>query len=416
MDIAEAVTTEYVDVNPGTRVGKLRGIFDGNRDLDGIVVRGEGKFDGLVTRKELVSSHHDPEQKAGSVVRQPPKVDRDEDVRETARLMVENEFKLLPVFDEGRFVGVVTADDLLAAVHDNLGALDVADVYTQDVVSVEPETAIGEVVNVVRTHKFTRVPVVDGTDAVGMISLYDLVAFTTRKLEQEQGGNANNAQDSFGGGVSKSQGRTHGGWGERSGSQARLLDLPARDVMNSPCTTVTPDAGLDEALTEMNEQGYSSLVVVPDEFESASGIVTTTDLLRALTWTDDEKVADVQVMGVDLLDDLSRETIADRIDEIDHKYEKMDVLEANVMFHKHKERHRGTPLVQCTVRLFTTEGLFSGTGEEYGARGAFRTAAEIAESNALDDKERGSPRNQMKNERERKRTANLVEWWTTTET
>ena len=416
MDIADAVTTEYVDVNPGTRVGKLRGIFDGDQTLDGIVVRGEGKFDGLVTRKELVSSHHDPEQKAGSVVRQPPKVDRDEDVRETARLMVENEFKLLPVFDEGRFVGVVTADDLLAAVHDNLGALDVADVYTQDVVSVEPETAIGEVVNVVRTHKFTRVPVVDGTDAVGMISLYDLVAFTTRKLEQEQGGNANNAQDSFGGGVSKSQGRTHGGWGERSGSQARLLDLPARDVMNSPCTTVTPDAGLDEALTEMNEQGYSSLVVVPDEFESASGIVTTTDLLRALTWTDDEKVADVQVMGVDLLDDLSRETIADRIDEIDHKYEKMDVLEANVMFHKHKERHRGTPLVQCTVRLFTTEGLFSGTGEEYGARGAFRTAAEIAESNALDDKERGSPRNQMKNERERKRTANLVEWWTTTET
>lgn len=416
MDIADAVTTEYVDVNPGTRVGKLRGIFDGDQTLDGIVVRGEGKFDGLVTRKELVSSHHDPEQKAGSVVRQPPKVDRDEDVRETARLMVENEFKLLPVFEDGRFVGVVTADDLLATVHDNLGALDVADVYTQDVVSVEPEDAIGEVVNVVRTHKFTRVPVVDGTDAVGMISLYDLVAFTTRKVEQEQGGNANNAQDSFGGGVSKSQGRTHGGWGERSGSQARLLDLPARDVMNSPCATITPDAGLDEALTEMNERGYSSLVVVPDEFESPSGIVTTTDLLRALTWTGDDEVADVQVMGVDLLDDLSRETIADRIDEIDHKYEKMDVLEANVMFHKHKERHRGTPLVQCTVRLFTTEGLFSGTGEEYGARGAFRTAAEIAESNALDDKERGSPRNQMANERERERTANLVEWWTTTET
>jgi len=56
MDIADAVTTEYVDVNPGTRVGKLRGIFDEDQTLDGIVVRGEGKFDGLVTRKELVSS------------------------------------------------------------------------------------------------------------------------------------------------------------------------------------------------------------------------------------------------------------------------------------------------------------------------------------------------------------------------
>lgn len=416
MDIADAVTTEYVDVNPGTRVGKLRGIFDDDQGLQGIVVRGDGAFDGLVTRKELVSSHHQPDQKARSVVRNPPKIARDEDVRETARLMVENEFKLLPVFEDDRFVGVVTADDLLEMVHANLGALDVSDVYTKDLVSVEPDTVIGEVIHTVRTHKFTRVPVVDGTDAVGMISLYDLVEFTTRKVEQAQGGNSSDAQDSFGGGVSKSQSRTHGGWGERSGFQARLVDIPARDVMNSPCATIDPDAGLDEAFAQMQEHGYSSLVVEPDDFESPSGIVTTTDLLRALTWTGEEETADVQVFGVNLLDDLDRADIADRVAEIDGKYEEMDVIEANVRFHEHKERHRGTPLVRCTVRLFTDEGIFSGTGEEYGARAAFREAAEIAEENALEDKERASPRNQMSNERERERTANLVEWWTTTGT
>ena len=416
MDITDAVTTEYVDVNPGTRLGKIRGIFDDDQTLEAIVVRGESdKYEGIVTRKDLVSSHHDPEAKVRSVVRHPPTVARDEDVRETARLMVEGQVKMLPVLDDEDVLrGVVNAKDLLRMVQDNLGALDVSDVYTEDVVSVEPDTVLGKVIHTIRTHKFTRVPVVDGTDAVGMISLYDLVDFTTRKMEQEQGGNSN-ASDSHGGSVSKSQGRTHGGWGERSGLEARMTELPARDVMNSPCATIPLDAGLDEAFAEMDDRGYSSLVVVPEEFASPAGIVTITDLLRALTWTgDDEQRSDVQVFGVELMDTLSRESIVERIDEIDGKYREMDILEANVMFHKHKEQHRGTPLIQCTVRLFTDEGLFSGTGEEYGARAAFRDAADVAEQNALDNKERESPRHQM--ERERERTADLVEWWTTTET
>ncbi|WP_433630606.1 CBS domain-containing protein [Halomicrococcus sp. NG-SE-24] len=415
MDINDAVTTDYVDVNPGTRLGKIRGLFDGDQNLKAIVVWGESdKFAGIVTRKDLVSSHHDPQEKVQSVVRHPPTVTRDEDVRETARLMVEGQVKMLPVLDDDEVLrGVVNAKDLLAMVQDNLGALDVSDVYTENVMSVAPDTVLGEVIHTIRTHRFTRLPVVDDTDAVGMISLYDLVDFTTRKMNKEQGGN-NNATDSFGGEVSKSQQRTHGGRGERSGFQARMTDLPVRDVMSTPCETIPLDVGLDEAFEKMQDHDYSSLVVVPEEFGTPVGIVTITDLLEALTWTGEEERADVQVFGVDLLDVLSREEIADRIDGIDGKYREMDLLEANVRFHKHKERRRETPLVRCTIRLFTDEGLFSGTGEEYGAGPAFKDAAEKVERNVLDEKQRTSPRHQM--EQERERTVNLVEWWATTET
>ncbi|MFC4550976.1 MULTISPECIES: CBS domain-containing protein [Halorussus] len=407
MNVADAVTTEYVDVNPGTRLGKIRGLFDEDRNLEAILVRGDGKFDGLVTRKQLIASHHQPNEKVESVKRSAPKIERTEDVRETARLMVENELKLLPVFEDGRLAGVVTARDLLSMVHENLGALDVSDVYTQDVVSVAPETTIGEVIHTVRTHRFTRVPVVDDEEAVGMISVFDLIDFTTRQVEREQGGNSD-ASDSHGGGVSKSQGRTHGGWGERSGFEARLLNVPARDVMSSPAATVTPDAGLDEAFSQMLEKDYSSLVVVPEEFTAPAGIVTETDLLRALTWTEEEQM-DVQIFGVSYMDDLSRESVADRIEGIDGKYEKMDVLEANVVFHRHNEKLRGTPLLQCTIRLFTDEGRFAGTGEGYGASASFDEAADKLERNVLDDKERKMPMNQVQHERER--TAELLQWW-----
>ena len=407
MNIADAVTPEFVDVNPGTRVSKLRGLFDEDAQLDAIVVRGEGKYDGIVTRKDLVSSHHSPDQKARSLVRYPPKVSRTEDVRETARLMVENEVDLLPVFDGDRFEAVVTASDLLAMVQPNLGALDVSDVYTQDVISVEPKTSVGEVVNAIRTHTFTRVPVVDDGEAVGMISVFDLIDFTTREVDREQGG-SHQGFDKHGGSGSRDKERTHTGWGERAGWEARLLNLPARDVMNEPVATIAPDRPLDAAFEEMQEHGYSSLVVVPGEFESPVGIVTTTDLLRALTWTEEDQL-DVQLFGVDLMDDLSREDVADRIEEIDRKYEKMDLLEANVMFHQHKEKFRGTPLLQVTIRLFTDEGRFAGTGEGYGASAAFAEAADKLERNVMDDKNRKDPRNQVQHERER--TAELLQWW-----
>ena len=407
VNISDAVTAQYVDVTPDTKLGKLRGLFDEDQQLKALIVATESTFEGLVTREDLIGSHHHPDAKARSVARHPPKVDRTEDVRETARLMVENRVKLLPVFDGDEFRAVVTAIDLLKMVHENLGALDVSDVYTSELLTIGPEDTIGEAIHDIRTHKFTRLPVVDDGEAVGMISLYDLVDFTTREVEREQGG-SHPGFDQHGGEGSRNKERTHTGWGDRAGGAARLLNLPVRDVMNTPVATIAPAAGLDEALEAMLDQNYSSLLVVPGEFVEPAGIVTMTDLLRALTWTEDDQY-DVQVFGVDLMDDLSREDIADRIEEIDGKYRKMDVLEANVVFHRHKEAMRGTPLLQATVRLFTDEGLFAGTGEDYGARAAFGEAADILEKNALSDKQRKSPRSQMEHERER--TADLLQWW-----
>lgn len=409
MSISDAVTTEFVNVGPDTRLSKLRGVFDANPELKAVVVEEEGALDGVVTRKDLVSSHHSPDEKARSVARHPPKVRRAEDVRETARLMVENELQTLPTFEGNRLVGVVTAIDLLRMVQSNLGALDVDDVYTRDVISVAPETTVGEVIHAIRTHKFTHIPVVDDGEVAGMMSVYDLVDFTTRAVEREQGG-SHQGFDQHGGSGSRDKERTHTGWGERAGEEARLLNVPVRDLMNDPVETISADASLDEALERMLKNDQSSLVVVA-EGESLAGIVTTTDLLRALTWTEDDHM-DVQVFGVKYMDDLSREDIVERIEELDGKYAKMDIIEANVQFHRHREKFRGTPLLQATVRLFTDEGRFAGTGEGYGASAAFDEAADKLERNVMDDKTRKMPANQAQHERER--TAKLLEWWTET--
>ena len=409
MDISDAVTTEFRRFEPSTPVSKLRGAFSEDPDSRVLVIADDDGYRGVVSRRRLLGSQHPPDERADSVMRSAPQVSRTEDVRETARLMVESDLDLLPVFEGGELRGVVTSRSLLADVEPFLDALDVSDVYTQDVVSVESDTTIGEVIHQFREHGFSHLPVIDDGDVSGMISIYDLVDFTVRRMEREEGGN-NNATDSHGGSVSKSQGRTHGGYGERSGFAARMLDLPARDVMSTPVAAVDFDASLDEAVDEMLEKNYSSLLVTPPDMPGAVGIVTTTDVLRALTVTEDQgDHIDVQVFGADLLDDLSRERIAERIEEIGGKYEKMDIIEANVNVHRHKEKLRGTPLLRITVRLFTDEGQFSGSGEGYGAKAAYDEATDILEQNVLDGKQRRQEARSGQDKRER--AEQLLGWW-----
>lgn len=407
MDISGCVSTDYVEHDVKTPVSKLRGTFD-DQGVRVIVVTNGGEFAGVVSQAQLLSSHHPPDETVMNLVQDPPTVQRTEDVRETARLMIENELKLLPVFDGEQFIGVVTAAGLLGMVRENLDALTVGDVATRDLFSVTPEDTLGEVIHLLREQKITRVPVLSDGDPDGLVSVYDLVDFVVRAPDREQGGDAmgGNGHD----GAGSTAFRSNQGFGERAGEQDRLLDLPVRDVMSTPVRTIEEGEALGDAVERMFEDDLSSLVVVDDD-GAAGGIVTKTDALRALTWTDEDHIP-VQVFDVDLLDDLTREDIAERIEAIDAKYEEMDILEVNVILHKHNERLRGVPLLLVTIRLFTDEGLFSGSGEGYGARAAFTEAAEIVEKNALEKKGRDTNLHNQKTSPKREEDLDqLVRWW-----
>jgi ribosome-associated translation inhibitor RaiA len=93
---------------------------------------------------------------------------------------------------------------------------------------------------------------------------------------------------------------------------------------------------------------------------------------------------DVQITNIDLLDTISRQEIRERIEGVADKYRKMQVQHAHVRFHEHKEKLRGTPLIQCQIRLRTNRGQAAGSGEGYGADNAFRVALDTLERNVLE--------------------------------
>lgn len=359
MDIVDIATQDTVEVGASQRLAKVRGVFE-RENPKGVIVTDEGAYDGIITQQQLLQSHVEDSTKAGAMTESAPKIDRASDVRDVARMLVEGGTKIAPVFENDDHWGMITADAILTAVLDNLDVLSIEQIHTDSVVTVTEDTNIGRAINLLRENSISRLPVLNESGKLtGMVTTRDIIDIAVRDMNKP----------------------THG---DRAGDRDRVLDIPVYDVMQSPVETVGVDRSVRNAVNVMLEHDYGGVVVTPTgEDDVVAGVLTKTDVLRALTFTEEEYL-DVQITNIDLLDTLQRGEIRQNIEQVVEKYQQMSVQHAHVRFQKHKEKLRGTPLIQCQIRLRTNRGQIAGSGEGYGADSAFRVALDRLERNVLE--------------------------------
>lgn len=94
---------------------------------------------------------------------------------EAARRMHERRVGAVVVTEAERLVGILTERDVLRAVA--TGAVDgpVADAMTRSPETIEPDESVGQAAALMIHGGFRHLPVVDGGDVVGMVSIRDLV-------------------------------------------------------------------------------------------------------------------------------------------------------------------------------------------------------------------------------------------------
>jgi len=365
MDISDIASREYVEVDVETRLGKVRSLFE-RENPKGIIVTHDGEYEDVLTERELLQSHVEDNAKVAALVKPSrnapaPNIRRHEDLREVARMLVEGGTKVAPVFEGENLWGIVTADAILEAVLDNLDALTVADIYTEEVVTIREQDGVGKAINRLREHGVSRLPVVNETGRLtGVVTTHDIGDVAIRRMNKQTRG-------------------------DRAGDVDRILDIPVYDIMSSPATTTTPDESVRTAVKRMLDDDYGGLVVTDESEDEIKGVITKTDVLRALTYTEQEHM-DVQITNITLLNTITRDDIRRSIEEVASKYEAMHVMHAHVRFQRHKEKLRGTPLIQCQIRLRTNRGQAAGTGEGYGASNAFHVALDKLERNVLEMK------------------------------
>lgn len=215
MNIVDIAVPEYVEVDVSERLAKVRSIFE-RENPKGIIVTEDGEYAGVVGEKQLMRSRMEDDTKVSAVMKSAPSVDRHEDLRETARLLVEGDVKIAPVYEGEKLYGIVTVDQILEAVLDSLDAITVGQIATEDVIGINEKDTVGSAINRLRENGISRLPALDEDGhLVGVVTTNDIVEFVVRDQERQ-------------------------GSGDRAGDIDRMLDIPVYDIMSSPVVTATP--------------------------------------------------------------------------------------------------------------------------------------------------------------------------------
>ena len=109
-------------------------------------------------------------------------------VVEAARLMREEHIGSLPIAENEQLVGMITDRDITTrvvaeAADPNLTS--VGDVYSRDLISVEPEKDLEEALQLMARHQVRRLPVVEDGRLVGIVAQADIALTENEKKTGE---------------------------------------------------------------------------------------------------------------------------------------------------------------------------------------------------------------------------------------
>ena len=115
-------------------------------------------------------------------------IDADSTVLEGARFMMEHNIGALPVLRNGQLTGILSERDIMnrvVAVGRTPGTTAVSEVMTANPRAVAADESVEECLFIMREFGFRHLPIVDGKDLKGLVSLRDILMHQAAEIERE---------------------------------------------------------------------------------------------------------------------------------------------------------------------------------------------------------------------------------------
>lgn len=116
---------------------------------------------------------------------------------EALQLMQERRIRRLPIVEHGRIVGIVTRGDLRGAqpseatslsifeIHYLVGRITLDRLMSKNVITVSPNTTVGEAASLMLKNKIAGLPVIENGQVVGILTESDVFRMVVSRWEKE---------------------------------------------------------------------------------------------------------------------------------------------------------------------------------------------------------------------------------------
>ena len=115
-------------------------------------------------------------------------IESNRSVLEAARYMMEHNVGALPVLRDGDLAGILSERDIMnrvVAVGRTPGTTAISEVMTANPRAVAADESIEECLFIMREFGFRHLPIVDGKELKGLVSLRDVLMHQAAQLERE---------------------------------------------------------------------------------------------------------------------------------------------------------------------------------------------------------------------------------------
>ncbi|MCJ7488532.1 MAG: CBS domain-containing protein [Thermoplasmata archaeon] len=159
---------------PGTRTEVLKKLVKSNKTGMPVVKSSDGTLAGFVTRQDIFSKPEE-EQLALVMKRDYPTISPKADVKDAAKVMVEQNLSHLPVVENGKLVGIITPTDLLIVVERENPEVTVENIVRSPCIPVYMGAPLVVALATFRAAKVNALPVMDDdAKLVGIITDRDI--------------------------------------------------------------------------------------------------------------------------------------------------------------------------------------------------------------------------------------------------
>ena len=273
----DILTPKFLEIKLEDTISQMIGKMRKAKAHFALVFEGK-KYLGLVGKKFLLTSKIDPHaMKVANIVKKRSKsktpfyvpiLSPDTKLQEIARLMNTADVHALPVMQNDKVIGVVTAKDLAKAIAPEYKAVKAYELGSMKLKTAKESDEIGKLVELMHEKNIQHVPVVDKSGQLsGIVSTGNLIdefllwdAFKTQKIP----GNA------------KHEPGKKKGYGTKD--KIHLLRVPVEQIMTTAVCVASPDDTVTKAVQKMESAGVTTAVLARNNVPF--GILTLKDLFK----------------------------------------------------------------------------------------------------------------------------------------